>query len=73
MVKVLDQTAPALSQERTLNFEWCVVERQWILLGLMYNYLQQLFYREIYWNVFYDIYFICLIRFLRMKIQFCQL
>ena len=34
MVKVLDQTAPALNQERTLNFEWGVVEPQWILLGL---------------------------------------
>ena len=35
MVKVLDQTAPALSQERTLNFEWDVVKPQWILLGLI--------------------------------------
>ena len=34
MVNVLGQTAPALSQERTLNFEWGVVEPQWILLGL---------------------------------------
>ena len=34
MVKVLDQTAPALSQERTLNFEWGVLEPQWIFLGL---------------------------------------
>ena len=31
MVKILDQTAPALSQEHTLNFEWGVVEPQWIL------------------------------------------
>ena len=35
MLKVLDQTAPALSQERTLNFEWGVVKPQWILLGLI--------------------------------------
>ena len=34
MVKVLDQTAPALSQERALNFEWGVVKPQQILLGL---------------------------------------
>ena len=37
MVKVLDQTVPALSLERTLNFEWGVVEPQWILLGLINN------------------------------------
>ena len=34
MVKALDQSATTLSQERTLNFDWGVVEPQWIVLGL---------------------------------------
>ena len=36
------------------------------------NNLQQLFYRQINKNVFFDIYLNCRIHLLKMKIQFCQ-
>ena len=37
-----------------------------------WNYLQQLSYREIYWNVFSDIYLNCLIHFFEWKFSFAN-
>ena len=37
------------------------------------NYLQQLFYRKIYWNLFSDFYFNCLIHFFEWKFRLANL
>ena len=54
MVKVLDQSATTLSQERSLNLDWGVVEPQWIVLGLRKNHF--LFYSQKFLLFLYNYY-----------------